>query len=519
MHPILRATLSAAPTPVVVVDLEGLVRGGWNEAAERLFGWTEAEAKNQLLNDLLKACSEIGDPVPLTPDSDGWPTPAGTIKVSTKGGNRVSVCISRKLIHNASGATVGAVIFLEDRSQRASLEAQLKQAQKLEAVGQLTGGIAHDFNNLLTIVQTNAELLGDQLDLGEGTGPEGQVQRTVVGEHLDDIQAAVTRGSDLVRRLMAFGRSDPTHSELVNLGTLISTYGDTLRRVLSDSIQIEVVVGPQVPTVRADPGVIQQIILNLATNARDAMPAGGLLRLQATRASPPGDRTSATENKNQEDWAQLTVADSGEGVEAHIVPHIFEPFFTTKSADQGTGLGLSMVQELTRQLGGSVSVDSTPGEGTEFRILIPPGSPDVKVTPSPAEPGIELRDRNGTGTVLIVEDDASVRKVIRRTLSGAGYHVVVTADGEQAVEAFRAHQGGVDLVVSDLVMPNMDGATLYEELAGEGGSSVPFLFISGYGDQDTRVEALIARGVPVLHKPWSVQQLCEAVQDALGEGT
>ena len=526
---VLRATLSRAPIAIVIIDTSGQVRGGWNDATTRLLGWSVEEVRDRTLSSLLDPRTDAGIPVVVTPEARGGPVPRTAATVSTRAGELVHVEISSALLTNAAGGLSGAVVFIEDRSSLRILEAQLKQAQKLEAVGQLAGGIAHDFNNLLTIVQTNAELLGDQLP-----------DRAALGEHLTDIQEAVTRGSQLIGRLMAFGRNDPMEYGTLDMGPLVSSYANTLGRVLPDNIQVEVTVGADVPQVRADPGALQQIMLNLATNARDAMPDGGKLRLQVVRATHSGaEPRGAVEapggalgepggalgepggalGEPGGDWVRLSVQDSGVGVEPDVLEHIFEPFFTTKSPDKGTGLGLSMVQELTRQLGGSATVRSEPSKGTEFRIFIPAASPATEpealggtISASPSG-----RPPEGTGTILIVEDDISVRKVLRRALLGAGYDVVVTADGEQALEAFRAHPSGVDLVLSDLIMPNMDGASLYQALNDTGSPDVPFLFISGYGDQDPRVEALLAQGIPVLHKPWSVQHLCEAVQDALSE--
>ena len=496
---ILRALLTHAPWPVVVIDNDGRIRGGWNDAAASLFGWTFREVKSRRLEDLLDPRFESGDPLGIAPRRELRGLPPTVARITDKAHESFPVVISSTLFRNSSGQVSGAVVFFQDRSDRESLEAQLRQAQKLEAIGQLTGGIAHDFNNLLTIVQTNAELLGDRLS---PAGPDA--------EHLADIQAAVRRGSQLVRRLMAFGRNDPAHFQILDVGELLSAYGNTLQRVLPDDIRVEVIVGPDVPLVRGDPGALQQIILNLATNAKDAMPQGGVLELEAVKATHTGENEGS-------DWAQVSVRDSGTGIPDDAMEHIFEPFFTTKALGQGTGLGLSMVQELTRQFGGSVTVTSEPGRGTEFRIQLPRaegGEGETATRPVKGLPEEMPPASVGTGTVLVVEDDTSVRKVIRRALTGAGYEVIATADGEQAVQAFHAHQGGVDLVVSDLVMPNMDGATLYEELNESREHPIPFLFISGYGDQDARIDALLAKGVPILQKPWSVRQLCDAVQDA-----
>lgn len=493
----LRSTLAAAPFAAFVVDWEGKIRSGWNERAVELFGCSARDAFGQDVNHLCQPRSRDGERADLTPATDGSVRGPTLLEVRARAGRSVTAAATVAPFRNHLGQVAGGVVFIEDRSHQATLEAQLRQAQKLEAVGQLAGGIAHDFNNLLTIVQTNTELLQDHLT-AVGAGEEA-------AEHLADIGEAVARGSELVRRLMAFGRSEPERVHTLDLGELISGYAKTLQRVLPDDVKVEVVVGPDVQPVRADPGAVQQIVLNLVTNARDAMTGGGSLRLTVTSAPAGHPRAGVV----------LSVADTGTGIEPDHLEHVFEPFFTTKDADRGTGLGLSMVQELVRQMDGSVEVKSELGKGTEFILHFPlakgvedpPAGLEATRSPVPGRPA--------AGTVLVVEDDASVRKVIRRALASAGYEVIVTADGEQALEAFNRHPEAVDLVVSDLIMPNMDGASLHSALQSRGGPEVPFLFISGYGDRDPRVEELLARGVPVLHKPWSVAALCEAVQDAL----
>ena len=418
---VLKATLAATPCPVVVVDGEGRIRGGWNAPAVKLLGWTSSEVKGRSLPDLLALRTADGARLAVSPDNREQGLPPTSALVTTRAGEAIPVEVSTTPFRNADQRVTGAVVFLEDRSHRRTLEAQLRQSQKLEAVGQLAGGIAHDFNNLLTIVQTNAELLADEL---EGAG-------TTSSEHLADIQDAVSRGSELVRRLMAFGRSDPDDVRSLDIGSLVSNYADTLQRVLPDSIQVEVTVGPDLPPVTADPGAIQQVILNLATNARDAMPGGGRLAFTVARRAPDS-------SDDDQDRVRLSVCDTGVGIDADMLEHVFEPFFTTKAPDRGTGLGLSMVRELTRQMGGSVEVSSTPGIGTEFHIDLPAGFGGTE-GPDASEAGAKRAPSVGSGTILVVEDDTSVRKVIRRALTGAGYDVIVTADGEQALEAYHTH--------------------------------------------------------------------------------
>lgn len=500
----LHTMMALSPAATVVVDTEGRVRGGWNPAAEALLGWNLGDLRGKLLPGFAAPGSTLEDALDHLKRGVRFPPQPG--RVPTKSGTEAEVSISAAPLRR-DGHTTGGLLMLEDRSERVRLESQLRQAQKLEAVGQLAGGIAHDFNNLLTIVQTNAELLADEF---------GEEVRT--RDHLSDIQEAVERGSALVRRLMVFSRDEPIRKETLDVAALVDRYAATLRRVLPETIQVEVVLGPDAAPIHADPGAIHQVLLNLATNARDAMPEGGRLVLQVSGGHPLDAAPSESQDGDPRDWTTISVKDTGVGMPADVKRRVFEPFYTTKSADKGTGLGLSMVYGLVTQHGGSVSLDSSPGEGTEFRLTFPAADRSTLPIPETDEvvsvPQQAIATAPATETILVVEDDPSIRKVIQRTLGTRGYAILMAADGEQALEALRQHPGEVDLVISDLIMPRMDGVTLFEKHA-EVGPPVPFLFISGYGEQDPRIEALLAEGVPIVHKPWSVQGLSDAVRTVL----
>ncbi len=501
----LHTLLAVTPAATMVLDVDGNVRGGWNPAATALLGWTFEEVKGKPVPGLRENGGALADAVSTILAGGRFaPQPA---RVPTQQGQEIEVSASGAPL-SRNGRITGGLLILDDRSERARLESQLRQAQKLEAVGQLAGGIAHDFNNLLTIVQTNAEILADDLE-----------EHPSAGDHLSDIQDAVERGAQLVRRLMVFSRDEPIRKETLDVGLLVERYATTLQRVLPETIQVEVALGPNIAPIHADPGAIQQILLNLATNARDAMPEGGQLVLQVSRAAPTGTTSE------EDGWTMISVGDTGSGMTAEVKKRVFEPFFTTKDAEKGTGLGLSMVYGLVTQHGGKVSIETNLGRGTEFRLFFPIA--DITATPifveEPVEePKIDNRPELGSElaseTILVVEDDASIRKVIKRSLTSRGYEVIMAGDGEQALEALRHHANEVDLVISDLIMPRMDGVTLYEQHVTVG-NPVPFLFISGYGEQDPRIEALLAEGVPILHKPWSVQGLCDTVRTVLNRST
>ena len=363
------------------------------------------------------------------------------------------------------------------------MEEQLRQAQKLEAVGQLSGGIAHDFNNLLTVVHANAELLAEQ-----GVGDDG-------ADLLEDIRRAAGRGRDLVRRLMVFSRKETLETRPCRLDEL-EGYARTLRRLLPESIEVVWRCPAREPVARVDPGALQQILMNLATNARDAMPEGGTLAIVVSDAGP---------------GLEIAVSDTGAGIPASEVDRIFEPFYTTKDPGKGTGLGLAMVYGLVGEMGGEIRVDSEPGAGTTFRLLFERAAlPDA---PS-AEAGRAAMAVGAGERVLIVEDEEAIRQVTRRTLERLGYEVLTAADGREGLERLLAEPVEPDLVISDVVMPRMGGHELLRAVRSAG-RDVPFLFMSGYTEEEVREDTDDLGGVFVLAKPWTREDLHAAVVGVL----
>ncbi len=390
----------------------------------------------------------------------------------------------------AAAGILGASIARE-RSDLA-----LRQAQKMELVGQVTGGMAHDFNNLLTVILANADLLA-----ADTSGKDAR-------EELESLRGAALRGRALVAKLMGFARRSILELKPVDLNAVVDDVTQMLRRLLPESISLAVFRGDGMSKVRADVGAVEQILLNLATNARDAMPGGGTLRIEVYRTHldraaygwiVPGD------------YVCLAVGDTGVGMDEAVRRRIFEPFFTTKITGRGTGLGMAMVYGLMKQHGGYVNVYSEPGRGTTVKTYFPHAQ-----TGDQAAPGVSATPalRPGTGTVLVVEDEAELRRVAQRVLERAGYTVLVAADGESGLTTYRRHRGAVDLILTDVVMPGMGGKALLDAVRAEGGD-VPFLFASGYTASDVRESVLLGQDLPFLHKPWSMQDLLVAVGDVL----
>ena len=399
---------------------------------------------------------------------------------------------------------------LRDITQRKALEEQLRQAQKMEAIGRLAGGIAHDFNNILTAITGYADLALERL----GANPDDDADsRAALRQDVTEIKEAAARASSVTRQLLSFSRKHLTQTETFDLRDVVAGMGGMLRRVLGESVQLVVTRGPAACRVSADRGQVEQVILNLAVNARDAMPEGGRLTL-ATCDVASGHCGALAQGGPEGDHVLLAVSDTGRGIDPAVLPRIFEPFFTTKGPDRGTGLGLSIVYGIVKQSGGEVLVDSESGQGTRFRIFLP------RVTAAasrPEPPRTQARAPAGA-TVLLVEDRDDVRTVTRRMLQRSGHAVLEAADGEAALEIHRRHRGPIQLLITDIVMPGMSGRELAEQLAPDR-PDMKILFMSGF----TRDEILPHGGEGTnsgfIQKPFTIDQLLTRVAEMLGHST
>jgi len=413
-------------------------------------------------------------------------------------GDEILVRLSGRAVRRRGGAIDCFETIAEDVTERRALEEQLRQSQKMEAIGQLTGGIAHDFNNLLTIILANAQLVAKALPSGHADA------------HADlrDVMSAALRGRVMVKELLGFARRSRLELQSVHLGGLIDDLSGFLRRILPADVEIMASSEHDLPDVRADVHATEQILFNLVTNARDAMPDGGVLRIETSRVHLSEDQRQAWGSVRAGEHVCLSVGDTGIGMDEETRAHMFEPFFTTKPAGKGTGLGLSTVYGLVKQHGGGIDVDSEPGKGTRFRIYFPVDE-RVAVAVRPRASVAEVR--GGLETILVVEDDDQLRRSVKRILEAAGYQIVTAADGLEALEALR-QTTGVRLVFSDLVMPRLGGRALYDAARREG-HATPFLFASGYSDPDRA--ASLDPSVPLLHKPWTEEDLLGRIRAIL----
>ena len=412
-----------------------------------------------------------------------------------KDGDPITVRLyGRSVRHEDGGRVECHEIFAEDVSERRGLEEQLRQAQKMEAIGQLTGGIAHDFNNLLTIILANAELLS------RGPDPES----------LRDIVSAAVSGRLMVNQLLGFARRSTLTLERVQLGQLVTDLAAVLRRVLPADIELLVFADEDLPEVAADGHAIEQILLNLVNNARDAMPDGGVLRLETSCTWISDAQRDVLGPGSASEYVCLAVDDTGVGMDEATRQRAFEPFFTTKPVGKGTGLGLATVYGMVKQHGGFVQIDSAPGAGTRLRIYFPVAEETTRRRASGSHERLDLVG-GGKETILVVEDQAQLRRATVYTLENAGYAVLAAGDGMEALHLLRQHPAPIHLVFSDVVMGRLGGRGLYETDRREG-RQTPFLFTSGYAGRE---QEPLDPALPFLPKPWTSADLLARVRQVL----
>jgi signal transduction histidine kinase/CheY-like chemotaxis protein len=409
-------------------------------------------------------------------------------------------------VRNAVGRITHFISNDRDISERRRLEAALFQAQKMDAIGLLAGGVAHDFNNLLLVISSYAELMQDSI------GPEHRLHRNV-----QEILSASRRAADLTRQLLAFGRKQTQTLQILNLNTVLHEISRMLPRLIGEDVELTIAPDADLGKVKLDPVQLEQIVMNLAANARDAMPAGGKLTItthnvelgdayvQTRTVVPPGQ------------YVLLEVSDNGHGIDAEHLPHIFEPFFTTKEKGKGTGLGLATVYGIVKQSGGFIWVYSELGLGTTFRIYFPRAEPRARKT-SESDSMHAAVDLRGSETVLLVEDETAVRHPACEFMKRCGYNVIEARDGLQAVEAAARHAGPIDLMVTDVVMPGMSGGQLAELLA-EKYPKMKVLFISGYSEKVVLRHNILDVQTNFLQKPFTLKSLGGKVREVMGKAS
>ena len=486
----------ASPLPMWVYDAETLEFLAVNDAAVRHYGWSRDEflemritqiRPHEEVDALLRGIrgGDVGSHVPKT-----W-------RHRLRDGTIIDVEISAgRIVWQGRDA---ALVVSRDVTERRRMEERLAESEKLEAIGRLAGGVAHDFNNLLTVISGYAEVL-----------------RGDVGTHeaVDQIERAADQAASLTRQLLAFSRRQVLNPQPVDVNEIVRDMQPMLERIIGDDVQVAVHLADGIASVEADRSQIERIVLNLAANARDAMPRGGRLTFETSLVELDDDYQATHGDVSPGPHVLLAISDTGVGMSDEVRRHLFEPFFTTKGAGEGTGLGLATVFGVVRQSGGAIYVYSEEGRGTTFKIYLPVAADAARPLDGDSPPPSAAR---GDETIVVVEDDQGVRELVQLMLRGHGYEVLTAADGETAARLCAEHPGGVDLLLTDVVMPELNGRVLAERLEAMF-PALRVLFMSGYSDEAVVRHGIIRPNTAFIEKPFSESGLARKVREVLDAG-
>jgi PAS domain S-box-containing protein len=494
-----QAVISSSPLAIWAVDLEGKVTA-WNPAAERMFGWTEVEV--------------VGEPLPVVPPDLqpeyrewlerfrlGQSMAAVERSRLKKDGRKIEVSIWTAALRDAAGRIIGTLAIDNDITERKLLEEQFRQSQKLEAVGRLAGGVAHDFNNLLTVILGYVEMI-----LTEARDSPG------IQDSAREVQYAANRATALTAQLLAFSRRQISQPKVLDLNEVVGRSTKMLARVIGEDIEIATHLDAGLAPVKVDPVQVDQLLMNLVVNARDAMPQGGQLTIETANVALDEHYSGRHIGVAPGSYCMLAVSDNGAGMTPDVRDRVFEPFFTTKEAGRGTGLGLSIVYGIVKQNSGEIMVYSEPGQGTTFKIYFPMAEAPAEVTAA-EDGGSEL---HGHETILLCEDEDGIRKLVGSMLLKRGYRVLEAETPKRAIEISRDFAEHIDLLLTDVVMPQMSGFDLARALA-EPRPGMKVLYTSGYTDNRLAGNWVLEHGAPFLQKPFTAESLGKKIREALGE--
>jgi PAS domain S-box-containing protein len=486
------------PHPMWVFDRDSLRFLEVNSAAIGHYGYSRDEFLSMRILDI-RPPSEVGRAIAaVRSESESGTRHHGEWRHRAKDGRLIDVEIAAHDIDFNGHA--GRLVVAHDVTERKRLEAQLVQSQKLEAVGQLAAGVAHDFNNLLNVITGYSELLLRSL-------PAGGTDR----ERTEQVRRAAERGAGLTRQLLAFSRRQVLEPRVLDLNAALADVQSMLTRLIGEDIRIVTAFDPGLGRVFADPGQMEQVLVNLVVNARDAMPAGGALVLETSNVDLDETYARTHPGSTVGPHVRLAVSDTGHGMDAATASRVFEPFFTTKPRGKGTGLGLATVHGIVQQSGGHVDVYSEPGHGSTFKIYLPRVEGQEA---APADDVVRVEPQRGSETIVLVEDEDGLRALIREVLEDAGYRVVEAADPERGLAAVRAETRGIDLLMTDVILPQMRGNELADRVR-EISPQARVLFMSGYTDEAIGQHAVLAPGSPFLQKPFSLAALLAKVRAVL----
>jgi PAS domain S-box-containing protein len=494
----LRSVFAASPLAIIATDVNGLVTL-WNPAAERLFGWKREEVigrENPVVpehaRETIEARRELVKQGETITDVEA--------RRLRKDRSFVDVTVTVAATRDRDGLPDGVTVVYQDLTERKQLQAQFLQAQKMEAVGRLAGGVAHDFNNLLTVITSYAELLRAD------SKPDDPRD-----DDLAQIQRAADAATALTRQLLSFSRQRVIEPRVIDLNEIVAGATKLASRLVGATVEMLSYLDADTGTVKADPGHIEQIVMNLAVNARDAMPRGGKLVISTRRADAHELHENTAAAGGVTAYAMVSVTDTGTGMDEATQQRMFEPFFTTKPIDKGTGLGLATVYGLVKQYEGTVRVKSELGVGTTFEIYLPTAQEAVDKAPRASG---DAANSNTAGTVLLVEDEPAVRAVARRVLEGVGYLVIEAPDGQTALRIAETRAGPIHLLMADVLMPGMGGLNLAASFLGRR-STTRVLFASGHDYVADEMSEVRKSKHAYLKKPFTPDELVRAVQGAL----
>jgi len=494
----LAAIVDSSEDAIIGKDLNGIIFS-WNKGAERMYGYLSEEIVGQSISVLLP--KDRPDEIPRILEKvrrgeriDHYET----VRV-TKDGKHLDISVSISPLRNVNGEIVGASAIGRDITSQKRTEHQLRQAQKMEAIGRLAGGIAHDFNNILGIITACAEFLRDRA--GQGGS-----------QYLDNIRNAAERGASLTRQLLVFSRRQAVQPRVLDVTERLKDITKLLKPLMGEDVEIIVQNKTASALVEADPNQLDQVILNLAVNARDAMPSGGKFILQSGTVELDQGFARNHSPMTAGKYVMLAISDNGMGMDSATVSRIFEPFFTTKEPGKGTGLGLATVYGIVKQSGGHVWVYSEPGHGTTFRIYLPSAEHKLETKSAPdAETAIPKAKQ---ATILLVEDDEIMRSLTRQMIEEHGYTVIEASEGNSAMQAVTAHKGKIDLLVTDVVMRGMNGPELAAKLT-QANPALKVVFMSGYTGELIADRGVMEQSVTLLEKPFTRTALLNTIHNAL----
>ena len=490
-----RRFFDAAPIGFVRLDGGGHIVES-NDAFRVLAG-AAAEVEGAALADLILDSAQIGLAARLALARGGGALEPIEVRLATGGGGTAELYTS---LAEPGGSDL--FVYFVDTTGRKRLEEQLAQSQKMQAVGQLAGGIAHDFNNLLTAMIGFCDLLLLRHSAGDQSFAD-----------IMQIKQNANRAANLVRQLLAFSRQQTLQPKILVLTDVLAELSHLLRRLIGERIQLRLVHNRDLGLVLVDQGQLEQVIINIVVNARDAMPGGGQLAIRTDNVTLEAPTRHRDETMAAGDYVLIEISDSGLGIDEDHLDKIFEPFFTTKAVGAGTGLGLSTVYGIIKQTGGFIFAQSGEGEGTTFKIFLPRHAANA-ADAAPAQDPAPSRDLTGSGTILLVEDEAPVRQFAARALANKGYKVLEADSGERALEVLAEVEGRIDMLVADVVMPGMDGPTLLQKVQEEL-PDIRAVLISGYAEDVFRKTLKRNLDVAFLPKPFSLKELLGAVKENL----